>query len=335
MITGPTGAATLSLLSTIPHQPALAEAFRNGPLAVWRHAFEQMWARAEQRGEVRPGLAGSVVAETHQRADGPALAAHRRAGGRGLRRRGARHRRPAAGPRAQLTCPSTERPSRFREGRSVVTGLPAEGAGVALERSDDLVGDPAAVEAAGLRADQLAVDEGPVDPAGVEGDRAAQVLEARASGPRRTSRRRAPAGRRRRRPSRSPRPSTRTTSRRSPRSSTPSATSSRGHVVDRRVAGLADADRAHGVGHDPAAELDDDAPGRSPRPTAAAGSPRPTPARARRGRAGRHGVHRGQSLRCRIFWTTTKVTSRPTAPTVALPAGVCRKRCDGVPAPWP
>jgi AcrR family transcriptional regulator len=64
VITGPTGAATLSLLSTVPHQPALAEAFRNGPLAVWRQAFEQIWARAEQRGEVRPGMAGSVTAET-------------------------------------------------------------------------------------------------------------------------------------------------------------------------------------------------------------------------------------------------------------------------------
>jgi AcrR family transcriptional regulator len=64
VITGPTGAATLSLLSTVPHQPALAEAFRNGPLAVWRHAFEQIFARAEQRGEIPPGVAGSVTAET-------------------------------------------------------------------------------------------------------------------------------------------------------------------------------------------------------------------------------------------------------------------------------
>ena len=64
VINGPTGAATLSLLSTVPHQPALAEAFRNGPLAVWRQSFEQIWARAEARGEVRPGIAGSVAAET-------------------------------------------------------------------------------------------------------------------------------------------------------------------------------------------------------------------------------------------------------------------------------
>ena len=55
-----------------------------------------------------------------------------------------------------------------RAARSLVRGacgprLPAEGAGLALERADDVVGDPAAVEAAGLRPDGLAVDEGPVD----------------------------------------------------------------------------------------------------------------------------------------------------------------------------
>jgi len=63
-ITGPTGAATHSLLSTIPHQPALADAFRNGPLMVWRESFREIWARAEERGEVRPGLADSVTAES-------------------------------------------------------------------------------------------------------------------------------------------------------------------------------------------------------------------------------------------------------------------------------
>jgi AcrR family transcriptional regulator len=64
VINGPTGAATLSLLSTVPHQPALAEAFRNGPLSVWRESFEEIWTRAEQRGECLPGVAGSVAAET-------------------------------------------------------------------------------------------------------------------------------------------------------------------------------------------------------------------------------------------------------------------------------
>jgi hypothetical protein len=45
------------------HQPALAEAFREGPLAVWNRAFELTWERGERRGEVPPGLARSLVAE--------------------------------------------------------------------------------------------------------------------------------------------------------------------------------------------------------------------------------------------------------------------------------
>jgi AcrR family transcriptional regulator len=64
MIVGSTGAATLSLLSTMPHQPALATAFRSGPLAVWRDAYETIWQRAEERHEVRPGLSRSIVAES-------------------------------------------------------------------------------------------------------------------------------------------------------------------------------------------------------------------------------------------------------------------------------
>ena len=63
MITGPTGAATLSLLSTVPHQPALARAFQDGPLAVWRQSFASLWSRAEQRGDIPGGLANSVIAE--------------------------------------------------------------------------------------------------------------------------------------------------------------------------------------------------------------------------------------------------------------------------------
>jgi AcrR family transcriptional regulator len=53
IINGPLGAATLALLSTVPHQPALAEAFRSGPIAVWRTAFDEVWARGVARGEVR------------------------------------------------------------------------------------------------------------------------------------------------------------------------------------------------------------------------------------------------------------------------------------------
>src|SRR3954462_9426969 len=63
VINGPVGAATLSLLSTVPPQPALAEAFRTGPLEVWRNAFNEVWARAEQRGELRHGVSGSLSAE--------------------------------------------------------------------------------------------------------------------------------------------------------------------------------------------------------------------------------------------------------------------------------
>ena len=63
VITGPTGAATLSLLSTMPHQPALAKAFQDGPLMIWRTVFADVWARAEQRGEVPAGMSGSLLAE--------------------------------------------------------------------------------------------------------------------------------------------------------------------------------------------------------------------------------------------------------------------------------
>ena len=63
VINGPLGAAMQSLLSTMPHQPALAEAFRTGPLAAWRSSFGELWARAEARGEVRPGVAYSLIGD--------------------------------------------------------------------------------------------------------------------------------------------------------------------------------------------------------------------------------------------------------------------------------
>jgi AcrR family transcriptional regulator len=64
LITGPTGAAIRSLLSTIPHHPALAEAFRSGPVSVWRDGFDEVWGRAERRGEVPPGITHLLIAET-------------------------------------------------------------------------------------------------------------------------------------------------------------------------------------------------------------------------------------------------------------------------------
>ena len=62
-VTGPGGAAVRSILPAMQYQPALVEAFHNGPLAVWQSAYADVWARAEARGEVRPGLHQSVTAE--------------------------------------------------------------------------------------------------------------------------------------------------------------------------------------------------------------------------------------------------------------------------------
>ena len=64
VLTGPTGAAIKSLLSTIPHHPALADAFRSGPVEVWRNGFEAVWTRAEERGEVPAGMEHQMVSET-------------------------------------------------------------------------------------------------------------------------------------------------------------------------------------------------------------------------------------------------------------------------------
>ncbi|RBY95752.1 TetR family transcriptional regulator [Blastococcus sp. TF02-8] len=63
VVNGPTGAATLSLLSTVPRHPALAEAFHNGPLAVWQQSFVTVFENAEARGEVPASFRSSVAAE--------------------------------------------------------------------------------------------------------------------------------------------------------------------------------------------------------------------------------------------------------------------------------
>jgi AcrR family transcriptional regulator len=60
----PIGAMLRSVLSAMQHHPELRAAYRAGPLRVWRAAYAQMWARAEARGEVTPGLALSPTAET-------------------------------------------------------------------------------------------------------------------------------------------------------------------------------------------------------------------------------------------------------------------------------
>ncbi|WP_299954672.1 TetR-like C-terminal domain-containing protein [uncultured Modestobacter sp.] len=63
-VNGPLGAATLSLLSALPHEPGLREAFRSGPMTVWSSTFRQVWERAEARGEVGRTVMGTAVATT-------------------------------------------------------------------------------------------------------------------------------------------------------------------------------------------------------------------------------------------------------------------------------
>lgn len=63
-VNGPLGAATLSLLSALPHEPGLRDAFRNGPMGVWGKTFRTVWERAEARGEVHAPIAGTAVSST-------------------------------------------------------------------------------------------------------------------------------------------------------------------------------------------------------------------------------------------------------------------------------
>ena len=63
-VNGPLGAATLSLLSALPHEPGLREAFHSGPMGVWSTTFREVWERAEARGEVHDPIAGTAVSAT-------------------------------------------------------------------------------------------------------------------------------------------------------------------------------------------------------------------------------------------------------------------------------
>ncbi len=63
-VNGPLGAATLALLSALPHEPGLREAFHSGPMGVWTATFREVWERAEARGEVLQPMMGTAVAST-------------------------------------------------------------------------------------------------------------------------------------------------------------------------------------------------------------------------------------------------------------------------------
>ncbi len=65
---GPLGTASRAVLGVLPHEPALAEAFRAGPIAVWSDAFTDVFSAAVARGELDPARLGTVAGEA-----GPAV----------------------------------------------------------------------------------------------------------------------------------------------------------------------------------------------------------------------------------------------------------------------
>jgi AcrR family transcriptional regulator len=60
---GPGGGASRALLSAMTDEPALAEAFRRGPLHRWAQAFIAVFERAIRRGEFSPAVLPSMAAE--------------------------------------------------------------------------------------------------------------------------------------------------------------------------------------------------------------------------------------------------------------------------------
>jgi AcrR family transcriptional regulator len=72
ILTGPGGGASRALLGVLDEEPALAEAYRRGPLDRWNRAFAEGFARAVARGEVAPGAESSLAAEA-----GPAVVVQR------------------------------------------------------------------------------------------------------------------------------------------------------------------------------------------------------------------------------------------------------------------
>jgi AcrR family transcriptional regulator len=63
ILDGPGGAAGRALLSAATAEPAMAAAFRQGPMARWSAAFGAAFQRAAARGEVTPDAATSHAAE--------------------------------------------------------------------------------------------------------------------------------------------------------------------------------------------------------------------------------------------------------------------------------
>lgn len=72
VLAGPGGLVSRALLGVLDAHPALAEAYRRGPLARWAEGFAEVFDRAVQRGEVAPGAGASLAAEA-----GPAVLVQR------------------------------------------------------------------------------------------------------------------------------------------------------------------------------------------------------------------------------------------------------------------
>jgi AcrR family transcriptional regulator len=68
VLTGPGGSASRALLGALNDDPAMAAAFRQGPMERWRQAFTSVFERAVARGEVSPTSGTSLAAEA-----GPAI----------------------------------------------------------------------------------------------------------------------------------------------------------------------------------------------------------------------------------------------------------------------
>jgi AcrR family transcriptional regulator len=60
---GPAGRANRALLSAVHDDPTLAAAYHSGPVARWTAAFDEVLARAAERGEIRSTVRSSLAAE--------------------------------------------------------------------------------------------------------------------------------------------------------------------------------------------------------------------------------------------------------------------------------
>jgi AcrR family transcriptional regulator len=68
ILTGPGGGVSRALIGVLDAEPALAEAYRKGPLSRWEAAFRLAFRRAAERGEIAHGLEDSLAA-----ASGPGI----------------------------------------------------------------------------------------------------------------------------------------------------------------------------------------------------------------------------------------------------------------------